>query len=145
MRRNSGFYVWDASRCIKLATRFYTSIGRQRVHPHQIMHLHYAPRGTDIDLIVNGDDFVTVGDAQELHWLRGILESKFEISTVVVGHEPGDTRMAKVRNRVISAVERGFTYEADARHAELIVRRLGRQDARAVSERTGKRQYLWRR
>lgn len=68
----------------------------------------------DLDLIVHGDDFVFVGAQEDVLWLKGTLE----ISTVLVGHEEGDEREDTVLNRIITAVEGGFTSEADARHAE---------------------------
>lgn len=67
-----------------------------------------------IDLIVHSDDFVAMGDAQDMHWFRGILETKLEISTVVIGHGPGDATEAKVLNRVIDAVESGCAYDRQA-------------------------------
>lgn len=83
----------------------------------------------DLDLTVHGDDFVTVGAQEDSLWLKGILESKFEISTVSVGHQEGDERDAKVFNRIITEVEGGSNYEADARHAELIIWNLRLQNA----------------
>lgn len=87
----------------------------------------------DIGLIVHGDDSVTVGDHQDLIWFKGILEYTFEISTAILGHEEGDQREVKVPNGVIIAVERGFMYEADGRHTEVTIRKLGRQDAKPVT------------
>lgn len=72
----------------------------------------------DIDLVVHGDDFVSVGSKEDLQWARTILENKFEISTTMVGPEEGDERKATILNRIIQATNTGFTYEADARHSE---------------------------
>ena len=38
----------------------------------------------------------------------------------------------RILNRVVSWTPRGLTYEADPRHAELIIQDLGLGDARAV-------------
>jgi hypothetical protein len=90
-------------------------------------------RERDIDLIVHGDDFVTAGDHEDLVWLQGIFESTFEISTTILGHDEGDAKDAKFLNRIISVTEGGYTYEADARHAEMVIRDLGLGNAKSVS------------
>ena len=86
----------------------------------------------DLDLIAHGNDFVTTGDHEDLQWLKGVFETTFEISTTVLGHDKDDSKFAKVLNRIISVEESGYTYEADARHAELLVRDLGLEEARSV-------------
>ena len=87
----------------------------------------------DIDLVVHGDDFISTADGEDLQWLRMLFEIKFEISTNVIGHEAGDDKQLKVLNRIISVEENGFTYEPDARHAEIVIRELGLQEAKAVT------------
>ena len=42
-------------------------------------------------------------------------------------------KTAKVLNRIISVEENGYTYEADARHAEIIIRDLGLAGAKSVT------------
>ena len=87
----------------------------------------------DIDLIVHGDDFVSTGAEEDLQWLRVVFETKFELSTDVIGPEEKDSKVVKVLNRIISVSEHGYTYEADARHAEIIIRDLGLSEAKGVS------------
>ena len=87
----------------------------------------------DIDLVVHGDDFISTGDGEDLQWLRMLFETKFEISTNVIGHEAGDDTQLKVLNRIISVKENAYTYEPDARHAEIVIRELGLQEAKAVT------------
>ena len=43
----------------------------------------------------------------------------------IVGHEDGDENSARILNLVISATWTGFEYEADIRHAEIVVKELG--------------------
>ena len=93
--------------------------------------------GRDLDLIVHGDDFVTTGDQDDLTWLKEEFEKTFEISTTVIGHDEGDEKAAKVLNRIISVVDDGYTYEADARHVEHMINDLGLKDAKSVSSPTG--------
>ena len=87
----------------------------------------------DIKLKVHGDDFVSTADEDDLKWLQGIFESKFEISTTTIGHDEGDKKEVKVLNRIISVKDNGYTYEADARHAELIIKGLDLENAKGVT------------
>lgn len=90
----------------------------------------------DIYLIVHGDDCVSVGDGDDLEWLRKVFETRFEISTVVLGTDPDDVKEAKILNRIISVTEAGYTYEADARHSEVIIKNLGLLEAKGTSSPT---------
>ena len=92
---------------------------------------HHSER--DIDLVVHGDDFITTGDGADLQWLKTVFESKFEISTNVIGHEPGDEKQLKVLNRIITVEADGYTYEPDARHAEIVIREMNLQNSKAVT------------
>ena len=38
-----------------------------------------------IKAMVHGDDFISSGSRKSLRWFRQVLESRFEVSTVVVG------------------------------------------------------------
>lgn len=87
----------------------------------------------DIDLLVHGDDFVSVGDEEDLQWLQKVLESKFEISTQVLGPGDNNDKEVKVLNRIITASEFGYTYEADARHSEFVVKTLNLQNTKPLS------------
>ena len=114
--------------------KFYTTLlinnGFERTRACTCTFRHHE---RDIDLMVHGDDFVSTGDGDDLVWLKGIFEAKFEISTNTIGHEPQDEKQLKVLNRIITVEEHGYTYEPDARHAEVIIRDLGLRDAKSVS------------
>lgn len=86
----------------------------------------------DIDMSVHGDAFVSIGDESELLWLQKVRESKFEISRVALGPGPDNFKEAKVLNRITTASDTWYTYGAGARHADLIVRILSLQNARAL-------------
>ena len=81
--------------------------------------------------MVHGDDFISSGSRKSLRWFGQVLESRFVVSTVVVGDgrekEVQDTR---VLNRIIRMDHEGWQREADQRHGELIVKALSLQEAK---------------
>ena len=68
-----------------------------------------------------------------MKWLKRTLEARFEISTKIVGTGAGMVKEARLLNRVIRRTDDGWEYEADQRHAELIVKWLGLEEAKAVA------------
>ena len=79
--------------------RLYHKTGFKRTRASPCV-LYHADR--DLTLEVHGDDFVTAGDSEDLDWLKQVLEAKFEISTVTLGHDEHDSKSAKVLNRIIT-------------------------------------------
>ena len=80
-----------------------------------------------IRCLVHGDDFVCVGRPEDLKWLKVKLSARFEIKTTTVGanaHD-GEVREARILNRVIRNTPEGWEYEADQRHADLIIQEIG--------------------
>ena len=45
----------------------------------------YYQERVGIKAMVRGDDFISSGSMKSLRWFRQVLESRFEVSTVVVG------------------------------------------------------------
>ena len=75
--------------------------------------------------LVHGDDFVCVGEAEDLKWLESRLKERFEIKSKTMGLKEGESREERILNRVIRVSENGWEYEADQRHADLIIRETG--------------------
>ena len=48
-----------------------------------------------------------------------------------IGHEEGDDKCGRILNRIISLEDDGLHWEADPRHAELIVRENGLEKAKS--------------
>ena len=99
--------------------------------------------GKELKCLIHGDDFVTEGGVEEMKWFRKVLENRFEISTKVVGIGPDECREAKVLNRIIRIDESGWHYEADQRHAELIIKAMNLESAKAVGT-PGEDEKLWK-
>ena len=77
--------------------------------------------------LVHGDDFMSTGSAKSLEWLEEVLKGKLEVKTEVLG-PAGESRckeQIRFLNRVLSWESGGIRYEADPRHAEIIINQLG--------------------
>ena len=94
-------------------------------------NFYHAER--EISLTVHGDDFTSTARERDLKWLERLFASKFEAKTEYLGPAARHSKRVRILNRVIAWNEDGITYEADQRHAEIVVRELGLEGAKAVS------------
>ena len=87
-----------------------------------------------IQIAVHGDDFSCAGNIHDLRWLARQFENRYEVKQQLVGPKKHHdcVQKARVLNRLITWEETGISYEADPRHAEMIIAELGLQDANAV-------------
>lgn len=96
--------------------------------------------------LVHGDDFVSVGSREGMQRFRLHLEGRFEIKTTVVGpggkDGPGEVQETGVLNRVLRVTPEGWEYEADQRHADLIIDELGLSEA-MPTETPGENAKAW--
>ena len=74
-----------------------------------------------------------ISSAQGKKWLSGVLQSKFEIKSTILGHDGWDAKSANILNIIITVVDDGYEFEADIRHAELVVKELGLENSKSVS------------
>ena len=59
-------------------------------------------------------------------WLRRAISDKYEVKfRGRLGADVGDDKSIRILNRVVEWTESGIKYEADQRHADLIVAKLG--------------------
>ncbi len=73
--------------------------------------------------IVHGDDFVLSGTAGALDEVKARMHERFLLKELGrLGGGQGELRELRVLNRVIQWTPAGLRYEADPRHAEIIVR-----------------------
>ena len=83
---------------------------------------HHVTR--DLKTIVHGDDFVTSGDREQAKWMEARLAKRFEIKSHIIGRAATDLREHRILGRIVRATADGWEYEADPRHAEIIVREM---------------------
>ena len=95
--------------------------------------LYYSPL-TGLQTMVHGDDFASVGSREAAKKFRKQLDKRFETKAQVIGirEEEGEVKEARVLNRIIRVVAEGWVYEADQRHADLIVEALGLTEANSA-------------
>ena len=73
----------------------------------------------DIFLTVHGDDFLATAGPADLNWFEKTLLATFEGKVKGRLKNPGDE--LRVLNRVVRRSEDGYEWEADQRHAELLI------------------------
>ena len=73
-------------------------------------------------MTVHGGDFTVTGPEDSLSWLREVMESKFEITTSLLGPSKHMESEVHVLNRTLRWTDDGVVCEPDQRHAELIVK-----------------------
>ena len=83
--------------------------------------------------MVHGDDFVTVGSSHDLQWLKESLEAKYDLKTQVLGPGPNDCSEVRVLNRILRWTSEGVEYEADPRHAEIVLQDMKAKGRRPVA------------
>ena len=83
---------------------------------------------------VHGDDFTATGSEADTEWFEGILAEAYEITSETLGPNPAKHKQEiRVLNRVLAWHSWGIGYEADPRHAEIVLKDLGLEESRPVS------------
>ena len=94
--------------------------------------VYHAQRDTRV--VVHGDDFTALGSDEDVKWFVDELSKVFELKLKgIIGPGDNDQKQMRVLNRVITWDSRGITYEADQRHAEIIIKTLGLEDSKQVA------------
>ena len=77
---------------------------------------------------------MSTGEIDDLKWLGSVLEKYREVKTELLGPKSmtGAKQQLAFLNRAISWEEAGIRYEADPRHAEIIIAQLELQNAKLV-------------
>ena len=87
-----------------------------------------------ISVTVHGDDYTSTGTERDLKWFEKELERNFEIKTELLGQDPRRHQQEiRVLNRVLGWTADGLTFEADQRHAEILISELGMKGCKPVA------------
>ena len=87
----------------------------------------------ELKLTVHGDDFTVTGPTAGLQWMQRRMEQKYEIKAHYLGPESGMEDELQILNRTLRWTKEGITYEADQRHAEIVIKEMNVKKANAVS------------
>ena len=85
----------------------------------------YWHRACELQTLVHGDDFVSVGSKEGVIKFKEKLESRFEVKSKMLGSAVDEEKEGRVLNRVIRVTEDGWEYEPDQRHADIILEAMG--------------------
>ena len=97
----------------------------------------------NLRLVLHGDDFTVLGLEADLDWFRRKISEKFEVKfRGRIGPGISDDKSIRILNRVVTWTDGGIEYEADQRHAEIIVKSLGMQaDSKGVATPGSRREW----
>ena len=81
----------------------------------------YQHTSRDLLCIVNGDDFVFVGEERDLRRVQERMEACFLVKVIgQLGGDDTDLKELRVLNRVLRWTDAGILLEADPRHLEIL-------------------------
>ena len=76
----------------------------------------------DVLIVVHGDDFTVLGTDEAIQWTAAVLGARYSIKVRgILGPGIHDKHEITILNRVLRWTDKGLEYEADPRHAEIIV------------------------
>ena len=75
----------------------------------------------NIQVYVHGDNFVAVAHRAQNKWFRDQLTSAYKIKTKLMGDEANESQV-RILNRIVSWSSNAIEYEADPRHAEIVMK-----------------------
>ena len=111
-------------------TGFLQSLGFQKGVASPCSFNHHA---RNINMTVHGDDFLIVASDDSLQWLKYHMEKKYQLKYNSIGPDEENDKELRILNRIIRWGTNGIEYEADPRHAEIVVETMGVQGLRQVS------------
>ena len=87
----------------------------------------------NVRVVVHGDDFTAIGSPEALDKYEAGMQRSFDCKLKGrLGLGPEDCKEMRVLNRIVRINENGLLYEADPRHAEMIIRAFHLEDAKSV-------------
>ena len=83
----------------------------------------------ELRAVIHGDDVTVLGHPEQLDWFRSSIQDRFEVKfRGRLGPGIKDDKSIRILNRVVEWTDQGIKYEADQRHAEIIIKQLGLND-----------------
>ena len=86
-----------------------------------------------VSVVVHGDDFTALGAPKSLDLFEKGMQKSFECKMKGrLGLGANDCKEMRVLNRIVRIADNGILYEADPRHAEMLIRAFNLEDAKGV-------------
>ena len=107
---------------------------RKHFHQGQAWTSVFRHDELDIKLLVHGDDFMVLADQEGQEYMHQVLKEKYEYKRDgEIGK--GSRKHLTILNRIVTYEQNTgrATYEANPRHAEMIIRQLNLQNAKSVT------------
>ena len=80
----------------------------------------------DVRCVVHGDNFTLLGTDTSLNEIQKSMMKRYEVMIRGrLGPGPKDDKSIRILNRILEWTPEGLVYEADQRHAEIIIQQLG--------------------
>ncbi len=90
--------------------------------------------GRDLRVSIHGDDLATLGVEADLLWFKAKLEERYESKFGgLMGPDVHDMKDALILNTLVHCGDEATTYEADPRHAQILLQALNLKQAKSVS------------
>ena len=87
----------------------------------------------NVSVVVHGDDFTAVGSPNALNKFEEGMQKSFECKQKGrLGLRPEDCKEMRVLNRIVRVTDNGLLYEADPRHAEMLIKAFDLGEAKSV-------------
>ena len=78
----------------------------------------------NVRVLVRGDDLTVLGPSKSLDWFCGVVQQRMEVK--FEGRlERGKPGAVRILTRMVTVTENGLEYEADQRHAEILMKDMG--------------------
>ena len=78
-----------------------------------------------VSIVVHGDDFTALGCKEELDKYEAEWAKSFELKIRGrLGEGPEDDKEIRILNRIVRVLPTGVSYEADPRHAEMLIKSI---------------------
>ena len=84
----------------------------------------------DRGVMVHDDDFVAIGSEKATRKLKKSLKTAYKVKCDVFEGDKDELDEIRFLNRLIRRDDQGLSLEADPRHAEIVVRDLGLENAK---------------
>ena len=86
-----------------------------------------------VSVVVHCDDFTALGSPEGLSRYEAGMQKTFECKLKGrLGMGDGDCKEMRVLNRIVRISEHGLTYEADPRHAEMLIKSFHLEESKPV-------------